>query len=169
MSGNYGKARSQRLKPSTFCMKRCLLKLGVAQNGKACRTWGDIGLLSFYPTRILGALWWGQDNGLTQHSNSKSEFVLLTNHGQPRRRRTFFDRATIVRIVRCRLRVFKLLCWIRLRNFLVWSEAAAKRYLDSLMEIIDLILSRGGFGSWSLMHIFFVILSSGGDELQDIF
>lgn len=57
---------------------------GVFQDGKAAGTWGDMGCLSFYPTKNLGTL--GEAGMcLTNQKDLADQIRLLSNHGQPRR------------------------------------------------------------------------------------
>ena len=55
---------------------------GAIQKGLAAGTWGEVGCLSFYPTKNLGAL--GEAGMcLTQNSSVAEKIRLLLNHGQP--------------------------------------------------------------------------------------
>ena len=55
---------------------------GAFQEGKAAGTFGDVGCMSFYPTKNLGAL--GEAGMcLTQNSQLAEKIRLLLNHGQP--------------------------------------------------------------------------------------
>lgn len=57
---------------------------GSFQDGKAAGTWGDVGCLSFYPTKNLGAL--GEAGMcLTNQKGLADQIRLLSNHGQPQR------------------------------------------------------------------------------------
>ncbi|WP_439474894.1 DegT/DnrJ/EryC1/StrS family aminotransferase [Algoriphagus formosus] len=54
---------------------------GTTRNGKAAGTWGDVGCLSFYPTKNLGAL--GEAGMcLTQDEEIAEKIRVLINHGQ---------------------------------------------------------------------------------------
>lgn len=54
---------------------------GANQEGRAAGTWGDIGCLSFYPTKNLGAL--GEAGALlTQDRKLAEKMRLFVNHGQ---------------------------------------------------------------------------------------
>lgn len=55
--------------------------LGAIQEGRSAGTWGDIGCLSFYPTKNLGAL--GEAGAmLTRDKKLAQEMRLFVNHGQ---------------------------------------------------------------------------------------
>lgn len=55
--------------------------LGAKQEGRSAGTWGDIGCLSFYPTKNLGAL--GEAGALlTQNKKLAEQLRLFVNHGQ---------------------------------------------------------------------------------------
>jgi len=57
---------------------------GAFQDGKAAGTWGDVGCLSFYPTKNLGAL--GEGGMCLTNQNALAEKIrLLSNHGQAQR------------------------------------------------------------------------------------
>lgn len=57
---------------------------GTTRNGKAAGTWADIGCLSFYPTKNLGAL--GEAGMcLTQDEEISKKIRVLINHGQVNR------------------------------------------------------------------------------------
>lgn len=57
---------------------------GAFQDGKAAGTWGDVGCLSFYPTKNLGSL--GEAGMcLTNQKELAEQIRLLSNHGQPQR------------------------------------------------------------------------------------
>lgn len=57
---------------------------GAEQYGKAAGTWGDVGCLSFYPTKNLGAL--GEAGMcLTSNTETNKSLRLLLNHGQTKR------------------------------------------------------------------------------------
>jgi dTDP-4-amino-4,6-dideoxygalactose transaminase len=71
------KAKSRGL----FVIEDAAQAFGAFQNGKAAGTWSDVGCLSFYPTKNLGAL--GEAGMcLTQDENVDKKIRLLLNHGQ---------------------------------------------------------------------------------------
>lgn len=86
----YGKMQDmtlliQRAKENQlFVIEDAAQAFGSFQYGKSAGTWGDIGCLSFYPTKNIGAL---GEAGMCLTSNSElaERIRLLTNHGQPSR------------------------------------------------------------------------------------
>ena len=65
-----------------FVIEDAAQAFGAFQHGKAAGTWGDVGCLSFYPTKNLGAL--GEAGMcLTQAKDLAEKLRLLLNHGQP--------------------------------------------------------------------------------------
>lgn len=65
-----------------FVIEDAAQAFGSSQNGKAAGTWGDVGCLSFYPTKNLGAL--GEAGMcMTRGSELAEKIRLLSNHGQP--------------------------------------------------------------------------------------
>ena len=72
------KAKAKNL----FVIEDAAQAFGTFKNGKAAGTWGDIGCLSFYPTKNLGAL--GEAGMcLTSSLELARKIRLLSNHGQP--------------------------------------------------------------------------------------
>ncbi|HSF53678.1 MAG TPA: DegT/DnrJ/EryC1/StrS family aminotransferase, partial [Algoriphagus sp.] len=72
------KAKSNGL----FVIEDAAQAFGAIQKGKSAGTWGDVGCLSFYPTKNLGAL--GEAGMcLTQNEILAQKIHLLLNHGQP--------------------------------------------------------------------------------------
>jgi dTDP-4-amino-4,6-dideoxygalactose transaminase len=67
-----------------FVIEDAAQAFGSFQKGKSAGTWGDIGCLSFYPTKNIGAL--GEAGMcLTSSSELAKKIRLLSNHGQPSR------------------------------------------------------------------------------------
>jgi len=64
-----------------FVIEDAAQAFGSIQNKKAAGTWGDVGCLSFYPTKNIGAL---GEAGMCLTSNSElaERIRLLSNHGQ---------------------------------------------------------------------------------------
>ncbi|MEB2776014.1 DegT/DnrJ/EryC1/StrS family aminotransferase [Algoriphagus sp. D3-2-R+10] len=72
---------SQAKKYNLFIIEDGAQSFGSFQNGKAAGTFGDIGCLSFYPTKNFGAL--GEAGMcLTNSSELNGRIRLLLNHGQ---------------------------------------------------------------------------------------
>jgi UDP-2-acetamido-2-deoxy-ribo-hexuluronate aminotransferase len=65
-----------------FVIEDAAQAFGAVQGGRAAGTWGDVGCLSFYPTKNLGAL--GEAGMcLIQNDELAQRIRLLLNHGQP--------------------------------------------------------------------------------------
>ena len=78
MDSLMGKANALQLK----VIEDAAQAFGAFQEGKAAGTFGDVGCMSFYPTKNLGAL--GEAGMcLTQNSQLAEKIRLLLNHGQP--------------------------------------------------------------------------------------
>lgn len=83
---NMGLLVEQALKNRLFVIEDAAQAFGSSQKGKAAGTWGDVGCLSFYPTKNLGAL--GEAGMcLTGDSDLAKKIRLISNHGQPVRDR----------------------------------------------------------------------------------
>jgi UDP-2-acetamido-2-deoxy-ribo-hexuluronate aminotransferase len=110
---------------------------GAVLKGKHAGTWGDIGCLSFYPTKNLGAL--GEAGAvLTEDSNLAEKLRHLLNHGQ-----TFRDHHILVgrnaRIDSIQAGFLN----VKLGFFNTWQKKRknlASIYLDGLKNIVDLTL-----------------------------
>lgn len=136
---------------------------GAFQKGKAAGTWGDVGCLSFYPTKNLGAL--GEAGGcLTQKNKLRERITLLANHGQNRRnshllvgRNSRIDtlQAGFLNVL---LEEFDLL-QIKRKNI-------ARIYLEELMGIGDLILPKGILEADHSAHLF-ALQFEKRDQLKD--
>lgn len=135
---------------------------GAFQNGKAAGTWGEVGCLSFYPTKNLGAL--GEAGMcLTQNSEIAKNIRLLLNHGQPVR-----DQHELVgrnsRIDTLQAAFLNVM----LEDFdenQKRRKAIAKKYLEAFDGIAELILPKGILAEDHNVHLF-VIQADRRDELR---
>lgn len=152
------KAKSHGL----FVIEDAAQAFGSFQNGKAAGTWGDVGCLSFYPTKNLGAL--GEAGMcLTSDSELARKIRLLANHGQPvRDRHELVGRNSRIDSIQAGfLNVF-------LEN---WEENLGKRkrfariYLEGLSEISEIRLP-SGIGKPDHNAHLFVIQTERRDELK---
>jgi dTDP-4-amino-4,6-dideoxygalactose transaminase len=145
-----------------FVIEDAAQAFGAAKNGRAAGTWGDVGCLSFYPTKNLGAL--GEAGMcLTQDSNLEERIRLLINHGQPRRdEHSLVGRNSRIDTLQAG---FLNVMLDRFEEFQVIRKLQAKRYLDSLMEIKGLNLPEGVLEADHNAHLF-VIQSARRDELR---
>ncbi len=135
---------------------------GAFQEGKAAGTFGDVGCLSFYPTKNLGAL--GEAGMcLTQNSDLATKIRLLLNHGQPVR-----DQHDLIgrnsRIDAIQAAFLQVLLEDFGKNQAKRKEIA-KIYLDALAEISELTLPEGILEEDHNAHLF-VIQTEKRDELR---
>jgi UDP-2-acetamido-2-deoxy-ribo-hexuluronate aminotransferase len=145
-----------------FVIEDAAQAFGSVQNGRAAGTWGEIGCLSFYPTKNLGAL--GEAGMcLTQDSNLEKRIRLLINHGQPRRdEHSLVGRNSRIDTLQAG---FLNVMLDRFGDFQVIRKRQAKRYLDSLIEIKGLNLPVGVLDSDHNAHLF-VIQTEQREELR---
>ncbi len=151
-------AKSHRL----FVIEDAAQAFGSFQNGKAAGTLGDVGCLSFYPTKNLGAL--GEAGMcLTSLKELADKIRLISNHGQPvRDQHEIVGRNSRIDSIQAGfLNVF----------FEKWEENLAKRkslakiYLEELSGISDIRLPSGLDLSDHNAHLF-VLQTSRRDELK---
>jgi len=135
---------------------------GSTKNGRAAGTWGEIGSLSFYPTKNLGAL--GEAGMcLTQDSNLEERIRLLINHGQPKRdEHVLIGRNSRIDTLQAG---FLNVMLNRFEEFQLIRKRQAKRYLDELASIEGLGLPIGILELYHNAHLF-AIQTERRDELQ---
>lgn len=152
------KAKSHGL----FVIEDAAQAFGAFQNGLAAGTWGDVGCLSFYPTKNLGAL--GEAGMcLTQNSNLATQIRMLLNHGQPvRDQHEFVGRNSRIDTVQAALLNVMLDDFAANQNK---RKAIAKRYLEAFSGIESLRLPIGILDSNHNVHLF-VIQTERRDELK---
>ncbi len=136
---------------------------GAFQGGKAAGTFGDVGCLSFYPTKNLGAL--GEAGMcLTQDSTLAEVIRLLLNHGQP-----FRDHHEVVGRNSRMDSIQATFLNVLLEDFEKNQErrkAIAKAYLESFSEIPELILPEGMLERDHNAHLF-VVQTGSRDALRE--
>lgn len=109
----------------------CAQAIGATYHGKKAGTIGDIGCISFYPSKNLGAY---GDAGMcvTDHVNLASKMRMLRNHGQdPKYYHLMVGgnfRMDEIQAAVLRVKLFHLDEWIDLRR------ANANRYIHSFIE-----------------------------------
>lgn len=134
---------------------------GTFQDGKAAGTWGDVGCLSFYPTKNLGALGEG-GMCLTNQKALAEKIRLLSNHGQAQR-----DEHTLVgrnsRIDTLQAAFFNVLL-DRFDKFQEKRKKLAGIYWQKLVGIKELTLPPAAEDS--NLH-FFVIQTEKRDLLKE--
>lgn len=148
---------------SIFVIEDAAQSFGAIQNTKAAGTWGDVGCISFYPTKNLGAL--GEAGMcLSQDIKLADRIRLLLNHGQPKRdvhlsigRNSRIDtlQAGFLNI---------MLNWFD--EFQNKRKMLAANYLEKLVCIEELELPSGMQESDHNAHLF-VIQTSQRNELRD--
>lgn len=135
---------------------------GAFQKGKAAGTFGDVGCLSFYPTKNLGAL--GEAGMcLTQDPGLSERIKLLLNHGQPIR-----DQHELVgrnsRIDTLQAAFLNVMLEDFGKNQSKRKEIA-KSYLEAFSGILELTLPEGILDEDHNAHLF-VIQTERRDELR---
>jgi dTDP-4-amino-4,6-dideoxygalactose transaminase len=145
-----------------FVIEDTAQAFGSVKNGRAAGTWGEIGCLSFYPTKNLGAL--GEAGMcLTQDSNLEERIRLLINHGQPRRdEHSLVGRNSRIDTLQAG---FLNVMLDRFEEFQLTRKLQSKRYLDELASIEGLGLPIGILQSDHNAHLF-AIQTERRDELQ---
>ncbi|GAB2499330.1 DegT/DnrJ/EryC1/StrS family aminotransferase [Algoriphagus taiwanensis] len=146
-----------------FVIEDAAQAFGAFQNGKAAGTWGEVGCLSFYPTKNLGAL--GEAGMcLTQNSELSTKIRLLLNHGQPLR-----DQHELIgrnsRIDTLQVAFLNVM----LEDFLLnqkMRKRIAEKYLTALSDIPELTLPSGILEEDHNAHLF-VIQTEKRNELKD--
>ncbi len=110
---------------------------GAFQDGKATGTWGDVGCLSFYPTKNLGAL--GEAGMcLTNLKDLAEQIRLLSNHGQLQRdEHTLVGRNSRIDTLQA---AFMNVLLERFDEFQGKRKKLAEIYWEELAEIKELTL-----------------------------
>lgn len=145
-----------------FVIEDAAQAFGAFQNGKAAGTWGEVGCLSFYPTKNLGAL--GEAGMcLTQNSELATKIRLLLNHGQPIR-----DHHELVgrnsRIDTLQAAILNVM----LEDFLINQKirkSIAEEYLTAFSDIPELTLPLGILEADHNAHLF-VVQTERRDDLK---
>ena len=145
-----------------FVIEDAAQAFGSFQDGKAAGSWGDVGCLSYYPTKNLGAL--GEAGMcLTQNLILAKTIRLLLNHGQP-----FRDRHEIVgrnsRIDAIQAVFLQVLLEDFTKNQLR-RKILAQRYNESFAKIPELILPEGILESDHNAHLY-VVQTNQRDDLK---
>lgn len=126
--------------------------LGAKQDGKSAGTWGDIGCLSFYPTKNLGAL--GEAGALlTQNAKLGKTMKHFVNHGQIEKG----NHAILGKNARMDSIQAGFLN-LKLQHFQQWQikrKAIAKIYLEAFNGL-DLLLPRDILDDHHNAHLFVV-------------
>ncbi|SDD03194.1 dTDP-4-amino-4,6-dideoxygalactose transaminase [Algoriphagus faecimaris] len=158
MSALVKKAKAHQL----FVIEDAAQSFGAVQEGKAAGTWGDIGCLSFYPTKNLGAL--GEAGMcLTQDETLAKKIRLLSNHGQPIR-----DQHELIgrnsRIDSLQAGFLNVLIE-EFESGQKIRKVFAKRYVEKLSGVSELVLPEGILEEDHNAHLF-VVQTEKRDQLQ---
>ncbi|GMQ30555.1 DegT/DnrJ/EryC1/StrS family aminotransferase [Algoriphagus confluentis] len=152
------KAKSRQL----FVIEDAAQAFGAFQNEKSAGTWGNVGCLSFYPTKNLGAL--GEAGMcLSQNPELATKIRLLLNHGQPIR-----DEHELVGRNSRMDTLQAAFLNVMLEDFEKNQEkrkAIAKRYLEAFSGIPELTLPDGILAEDHNAHLF-VIQTERRDKLK---
>jgi len=134
---------------------------GAVQNGRASGTIGDIGALSFYPTKNLGAL--GEAGACTTHDQELAEKIsLLSNHGQSQRDvHEFSGRNARIDTLQAAFLSVQLLFF---KAQQIKRKENAKKYLEVFADLEELELPKGILELDHNAHLF-VIKCKKRDEL----
>lgn len=126
---------------------------GAVQEGKGAGTWAEVGCLSFYPTKNLGAL--GEAGMcLTQDSDLARKVKLLLNHGQPvRDQHLLVGRNSRIDSIQA---AFLQVMFADFEKNQEKRKEIAGRYLEALSGIPDLDLPEGILNSDHNAHLFVV-------------
>lgn len=132
------------------------------QDGKAAGTWGDVGCLSFYPTKNLGAL--GEAGMcLSQDVELAQRIRLLLNHGQPvRDRHELVGRNSRIDTIQAAfLNVFLEVFEANQQK----RKVLAQRYMEGLSQVAELKLPEGILEADHNAHLF-VVRTDRRDDLR---
>ena len=124
----------------------CAQAVGTTWAGKPVGGFGDIGCFSFFPTKNLGAA--GDGGAITTHEISIAKRIReLAVHGMPKRyfhtELGYNSRLDAIQAAILNVKLHRLSEWINQR------EEIARRYIDSLKDLKDLIMPVGPLGSGS--------------------
>lgn len=136
---------------------------GSCKDGKAAGTFGDVGCLSFYPTKNLGAL--GEAGMcLTNNQELRDRIKMLLNHGQEvRDKHEVVGRNSRIDSIQAG---FLNVMLEKLASFQEIRKKHSKRYLEGLSEIEGLKLPSGILEEDHNAHLF-VTQTIDRDELKN--
>lgn len=152
------KARANNL----YVIEDAAQAFGAFQRNKAAGTFSDIGCLSFYPTKNLGAL--GEAGMcLTKNQILVNQLRLLLNHGQPQRdRHELIGRNSRIDTIQAG---FLNVITDEFDRFQDKRKSISRVYLESLKAIDQIILPYSILSADHSAHLF-VIQTDRRDELQ---
>ncbi|SFU18005.1 dTDP-4-amino-4,6-dideoxygalactose transaminase [Algoriphagus locisalis] len=137
--------------------------VGSFQGGKAAGTFGDVGCMSFYPTKNLGAL--GEAGMcLTNNEDLNDRIKMLLNHGQEvRDKHVMVGRNSRIDSIQAG---FLNIFLERFDSFQATRKKYAKMYLEGLSDSKGLQLPSGILEENHNSHLF-VVQTSRRDDLKD--
>jgi UDP-2-acetamido-2-deoxy-ribo-hexuluronate aminotransferase len=145
-----------------FVIEDAAQAFGAFQQDKAAGTWGDVGCLSFYPTKNLGAM--GEAGMcLTQEAELAKIIQLLLNHGQSiRDQHELIGRNSRIDTLQAAFLNVMLEDFIKNQQT---RKAISGKYLEAFSGIEGLSLPDGILDSDHNSHLF-VIQTEKRDELK---
>lgn len=136
---------------------------GASYNGVYTGAWGDINATSFYPGKNLGAL--GDAGAITTNNPSYAKRAkVLRNYGSQKK---YYNEVIgyNMRLDECQASILS----VKLKYINDWNtqrQIIAKKYLDALKDINDLILPKVADNATHVYHLF-VVRTNKRNELQD--
>lgn len=146
-----------------FVIEDAAQAFGASQKGKAAGTWGEVGAFSFYPTKNLGAL--GEAGAcFTKDEGLARMITLFANHGQIKRdEHLILGRNARMDTLQA---IFLNVLLKYFNEFQATRKAQAKKYLDVLSEIEEIVLPKEILRENHNAHLF-VIQIERRDELKE--
>lgn len=145
-----------------FVIEDAAQAFGAFQNGKAAGSWGEVGCLSFYPTKNLGAL--GEAGMcLTTDPDVAQKIRLLLNHGQPLRdQHELVGRNSRIDTLQA---AFLNVMLENSEGNQAKRKSIAKRYLEAFAGIAELTLPESTLEEDHNAHLF-VVQTDRRDKLR---
>ncbi len=148
---------------SLFVLEDCAQAQGAREQGHLVGTIGDAAVLSFFPSKTLGAI--GDGGAVTaQDSKLLQKIRMFCNHGRSQKHWHEFE-GTNTRLDNIKAAMLRLaLPWLETWNS--QRRQAAQWYTERLQGVQDIVLPYVRPGCEHVFHLF-VILSRQRDQLAD--